>query len=84
MIHLIAIALFNPFYRWMGRESSVRVYQVAMMLWPLIVCFYPLLNAVARQVGEEGEEGEGVGGVLFWAVTLTFFFVWSFAGWCWT
>lgn len=76
MIHLVAIALFNPFYRWLGRTSCVRVYQCSMMLWPFISCFYPLLNLIARSSGTESW--------LFYSACAVFFFVWSFAGYCWT
>jgi len=68
MVHLIALGLFNPIYRWLNRNSSVHVYQYAMMLWPIIAAFFPLLNIIARR--------DGTNSLIFNATTALFFFIW--------
>ncbi|KAF8323817.1 MFS general substrate transporter, partial [Clavulina sp. PMI_390] len=75
MIHLIAIALFNPMYRWIGRDSAVRIYQFAMTLWPFVVCFYPFMNYVARKCVDGGESG-----LLFYVTAGLWFLLWRCIG----
>ena len=68
MIHLISIGLFNPIYRWVGRTTVVHLYQYAMMLWPIITLFFPLLSLIARRDGTHSWQ--------FNTVTGVFFFIW--------
>lgn len=68
MVHLVAVGVFNPIYRWMGRTSAVYTYQYAMMLWPIVAAFFPLLNIIARR--------DGTHSWLFTAATAVFFLVW--------
>ncbi|KAF9518491.1 hypothetical protein BS47DRAFT_1358788 [Hydnum rufescens UP504] len=76
VMHIAIMFLFTPMHRWIGRSSALRLYQLSMMMWPLVTLFYPLMNFLAKR--------EGASGSLFNGVMFAFFVVWSFAAFCWT
>ncbi|KAF8321241.1 MFS general substrate transporter [Clavulina sp. PMI_390] len=92
----IGITFCYPYFhshRWFGRGSAVRLYKLAMWIWPISLGFYPLMNVVARM-----REAHGVPSglimqwdlgtfVMRWSVEIimgVFFLVWGFGGYCWT
>lgn len=71
--NIAVMVFYTPLQRRLG---TVRLYQFAMAIYPFAIAFMPLLNHIARQ----GEEST----LLFNAVLLTFFFVWSLACLAWS
>lgn len=63
-------------------ESALPIYQIGMILWPISVLFYPILNWLAVQRHAQGLSVKG--GVWFNSVMFMFFLVWDYAGFCWT
>ncbi|KAF8305973.1 MFS general substrate transporter [Clavulina sp. PMI_390] len=61
---------------WIGAGSVVRLYKLAMFVWPISCVCYPILNMMARG-------GMDVNGVVFWAWMCGFFVIWSLAGLSW-
>jgi hypothetical protein len=69
-MHIAIMFLFTPMHRWIGRSSALRLYQLCMMMWPLVTLFYPLMNFLAKR--------EGASGSLFNGVMFAFFVVWRY------
>lgn len=72
VINIAAMSLYGSLQR---RTGTVRLYQIAMAMWPASVLFFPYLNYLARQ---------GESRLLFNAMVLLYFAVWSFAGLTWS
>jgi len=58
------------------RYGFMRMYRFSMLLWPVTIALFPLLNVVARSNGEEG--------CLWYGALFVFFMVWAFTGWAWS
>ena len=73
--------LYTPLQRhgWIGRDSPVRLYKLGMILLPITVACYPLLNLLAR-----ADRLDGTQGWVFECSMILFFVVWGFTGYCWT
>ena len=67
------IVLYDPLYHWMG---TVKVYQFAMVTWPITILFYPALNILARN--------GFAGSAIFNVTLLVFFIVWGLGGFAWS
>ncbi|KAG9093402.1 hypothetical protein FS749_014431 [Ceratobasidium sp. UAMH 11750] len=74
VVHVGMMALFAPVNRRLG---TVRLYQVTMVFWAVVVLGFPFLHWVASVA-----EG-GTASVVFNAVQFVFFFIWSICGFAW-
>jgi len=71
--NLVIMLLYTPFQR---RFGTINLHRTAMVLWPISVVFFPLMNAVARQ---------NLGGNLLLNTVIGLFFTtWSFGCLAWT
>jgi hypothetical protein len=58
------------------RFGFMRIYRFSMIMWPVVVTMFPLLNLVARKNGEDGW--------VWYGALLVFFMTWAFTGWAWS
>ncbi len=58
------------------RFGLMRTYRFSMLLFPMAISLFPLLNLVARKNGEDGW--------LWYGCLFVFFMVWAFTGWTWS
>ena len=57
------------------RYGFMRMYRFSMLLWPVTIALFPLLNLIARSNGEDG--------FVWYGALFVFFMVWAFTGWTW-
>ncbi len=58
------------------RYGFMRMYRFSMLLWPVTIALFPLLNLIARSNGEDG--------FIWYGALFVFFMVWAFTGWAWS
>lgn len=58
------------------RYGFMRMYRFSMLLWPVTIALFPLLNLIARSNGEDG--------CVWYGALFVFFMVWAFTGWAWS
>ncbi|KAG9087446.1 hypothetical protein FRC06_002536 [Ceratobasidium sp. 370] len=74
VVHVGMMAIYAPVDRRLG---TVRLYQVTMMFWAVVVLGFPFLHWVASiAVG-------GTASIVFNAAQFVFFFIWSICGFAW-
>jgi MFS family permease len=72
--HVLCLGLYPRLEKKLG---SLRMYQGSMLLFPLVVLMFPVLNAVLRWTGGEMNFS-------FWVIWTFFFMIWAFTGFNWT
>ncbi|KAG8749609.1 hypothetical protein FRC12_013339 [Ceratobasidium sp. 428] len=74
VVHVGMMLVYAPVNRKLG---TVRLYQVTMVFWAIVVLGFPFLHWVAS-VAEGGTDS-----IVFNAVQFVFFFIWSICGFAW-
>jgi len=58
------------------RFGFTRMHTFSMLLWPVMIALFPVLNLVARRNGEDGW--------IWYGALFVFFMIWAFTGWAWS
>ncbi|KAJ1311352.1 hypothetical protein OPQ81_009845 [Rhizoctonia solani] len=72
VVHILMMLVYSKVNRSLG---TVRLYQVTMAFWSLVVLGFPFLHWVASQTG--------IKSILFNAAQFIFFVMWSICGFAW-
>ncbi|QRV91521.1 major facilitator superfamily transporter [Ceratobasidium sp. AG-Ba] len=74
VVHVAIMVVYAPVNRRLG---TVRLYQVTMVFWAIVVLGFPFLHWVASTTPG------GTASIMFNLVQFAFFFIWSICGFAW-
>lgn len=74
VVHVGMMLVYGPVHSKLG---TVRLYQITMVFWAIVVLGFPFLHWVAST------SPGGINSVVFNIVQLLFFFTWSICGFAW-